>query len=199
MSCSPFDLNDYFLKELPEPERREVESHVRECRPCREELERLRLTEASLFALREEEIPQRIAFVSDKVFEPTPWRRWWAAFWGSAARLAFASSAMLSVAILVFALTRGPAPRPAMTAASVSAADVQVQIQAAVDKAVRESEARQAERWEKTEKMVADLLNQQRDDKLKLASAEESFNYQSHRLESVAAERYRQSSAGGPQ
>jgi anti-sigma factor RsiW len=199
MSCSPFDLNDYFLKELPDQERREVESHVRECRQCCEELERLRLTEASLFALREEEIPQRIAFVSDKVFEPTPWRRWWGAFWGSAARLAFASSAMLSVAILVFALTRGPAQRPVTTAASAAPADVQAQIQAAVDKAVHESEARQSERWEKTEKMVADLLNQQRDDNKKLALADESFNYLTHRLESNAAERYRQSSAGGPQ
>src|ERR1035441_7979167 len=104
MSCSPFDLRDYFLKELPDSERRQVEVHVRNCRPCLEELDRLRLTEAALFALREEEIPQRIGFVSDKIFEPSPWRRWWRAFWESGARLAFASAAMLSVAILVSAL-----------------------------------------------------------------------------------------------
>ena len=35
MSCSPFDLKDYFLKELPDPERRQVEGHVRECLRCR--------------------------------------------------------------------------------------------------------------------------------------------------------------------
>ena len=28
MSCSPFDLRDYFLKELPDSEQRQVESHV---------------------------------------------------------------------------------------------------------------------------------------------------------------------------
>jgi anti-sigma factor RsiW len=193
MSCSPFDLNDYFLKELADSERRQVEGHVRECGRCREELERLRLTEASLFALREEEIPQRIAFVSDKVFEPAPWRRWWAAFWGSAARLGFASAAMLSVAILVFALTRGPAQRP-VTGVSAGSADVQVQIQAAVDKAVHESEARQSA---KTEKLVEDFLNRQREDNKLLASAADYIQYQDHHLEAVAAEAYRQRSAAG--
>jgi len=193
MSCSPFDLNDYFLKELADSERRQVEGHVRECGRCREELERLRLTEASLFALREEEIPQRIAFVSDKVFEPAPWRRWCAAFWGSAARLGFASAAMLSVAILVFALTRGPAQRP-VTGVSAGSADVQVQIQAAVDKAVHESEARQSA---KTEKLVEDFLNRQREDHKLLASAADYIQYQDHHLEAVAAEAYRQRSAAG--
>jgi anti-sigma factor RsiW len=193
MSCSPFDLKDYFLKELPDSERRQVEGHVRECGQCREELERLRRTEASLFALREEEIPQRIAFVSDKVFEPTAWRRWWAAFWGSAARLGFASAAMLSVAILVFALTRPPGPR-ATTTASVAPAEVQAQIQAAVDKAVQQSELRQSVR---TEKVVADILNRERD---VMASAEDVIQYQDRRLGTAEAAAYRQSSGvGGPQ
>ena len=84
MSCSPFDLKDYFLKELPDASRRPVEDHLRTCPACREELDRLRLTEAALFALRDEEVPQRIGFVSDEVFEPARWRRWWGAFWGSA-------------------------------------------------------------------------------------------------------------------
>src|SRR5439155_22953110 len=111
-SCSPFELKDYFLKELPDSQQREVEAHVKSCQVCREELDRLRLTEAALFSLRDEEIPQRIAFVSDKIFEPSPWRRWWTAFWGSGARLAFASAAMLSVALVVFALKPAPAPAP---------------------------------------------------------------------------------------
>jgi len=87
MSCSPFDLKDYFLQELPSPQRLQVEAHVKDCVPCREELDRLQLTEAALFTLRDEEIPQRIAFVSDQIFEPSPVRRWFGAFWGSAARL----------------------------------------------------------------------------------------------------------------
>jgi hypothetical protein len=29
MSCSPFDLRDYYLKELTDPQQRQVEAHVR--------------------------------------------------------------------------------------------------------------------------------------------------------------------------
>jgi hypothetical protein len=148
MSCSPFDLRDYFLKELADPQQRQVESHVRTCQPCREELERLQLTGAALFSLREEEIPQRIAFVSDEVFEPSPWRRALAAFWGSGARLGFASAAMLSTALVVFSLTR-PAPvapvvMPAPVAVNtVSDAGMQARIDSAVARAVAEVDARQ--------------------------------------------------------
>jgi hypothetical protein len=159
MSCSPFDLRDYFLQELSDPQQqRLVEAHVKTCAPCREELDRLRITGAALHCLAEEEIPQRIAFVSDKIFEPSPWRRRLAAFWNSGARLGFASAAMLSASLVVFALRPVPAPvvnvvRPAATAPAVvtqstvtqtsvpqtsalSEAEVQQRIQAAVDKAV---------------------------------------------------------------
>jgi hypothetical protein len=111
MSCSPFDLRDYFLNELPDTERRQMDAHVKICAACQEEVDRLRLTETALFAVHDEEIPQRIAFVSDPVFERSPWRRWFDAFWASAARLGFASAAMLSTAILVYAFAR-PAPAP---------------------------------------------------------------------------------------
>jgi hypothetical protein len=165
MSCSPFDLRDYFLKELPNPQQREVEGHVKSCQVCREELDRLQLAGAALFSLRDEEIPQRIAFVSDKVFEPSPWRRGWAAFWGSSARLGFASAAMLSVALLVSALvtqlTRpAPAgrvsdpPKASPVVAQVSDADIQSRIDNAVAKAVAEVDARQTQ---KTAQLIADL------------------------------------------
>jgi anti-sigma factor RsiW len=160
MSCSPFDLRDYFLKELPESEQRQVEAHVRNCQPCLEEMDRLRLTEAALFALREEEIPQRIGFVSDQVFEPSPWRRWWAALWGSTARLAFASAAMLSIAILVAALhpvgqqiAVRPGP-PQIVKAAISDTEIQSRIDIAVAKAVAQVDARQTE---KTKQLVAQL------------------------------------------
>ena len=160
MSCSPFDLRDYFLKELPDSERRQVEAHVRNCQPCLEELDRLRLTEAALFALREEEIPRRIGFVSDQVFEPSPWRRWWAGLWGSTARLAFASAAMLSIAIPVAALRPvaqqiavRPGPPPVVQAA-ISDTEIQSRIDNAVAKAVAQVDARQTE---KTKQLMADL------------------------------------------
>lgn len=166
MSCSPFDLRDYHLKELPEAELRQVESHVRGCAACREELDRLSLTETALLALRDEEIPQRIAFVSDKIFEPSPWRRWLAGFWGSAARLGFASAAMLSAALVFHAATR-PAPAPASVAAKVvsaglTAADVDARIHAAVEGAVASSESRQAAR---TIRLVSELEQRARDER----------------------------------
>jgi len=189
MSCSPFDLKDYFLKELPDASRQPVEDHLRTCPACQEELDRLRLTEAALFALRDEEIPRRIGFVSDEVFEPAPWRRWWGAFWGSAARLGFASAAVLSIAILVHAFVR-PAPlarlasSPAaavVTAASISPAEVQNLIQVAVSRSAKESEARQREsearQEEKTAKLVADFLRRDQQERIKLARVEELNRY----------------------
>ncbi|MGA3096857.1 MAG: zf-HC2 domain-containing protein [Bryobacteraceae bacterium] len=179
MSCSPFDLKDYFLKELPDAGRQPVEDHLRTCPACREELDRLRLTEAALFALRDEEVPQRIGFVSDEVFEPAPWRRWWGAFWGSAARLGFASAAMLSIAILVHAFVR-PAPlaplvsSPVATAASISPVEVQNLIQAAVSRSVKESEARQEE---KTQKLVADSLYREEQERIMRVRAEDLNRY----------------------
>jgi anti-sigma factor RsiW len=104
MSCSPFDLKDYFFKELPDTESRQVEMHTRTCAVCREELERFALTERALVSLGEEEIPQRLAFIYGKAFEPAPFQRAWSTFWGSAARLGFASAAILSAALLVFTL-----------------------------------------------------------------------------------------------
>jgi anti-sigma factor RsiW len=147
MSCSPFDLRDYLFNELAQEERRQVDQHVRSCGGCHEELERLRITQTTLLALREEEVPQRIGFVSDKVFEPSPARRVWQAFWGSSARLGFASAAMLSVALMFFTFFR-QTPAVASVAPDTSRieAQVAVRVNAAVEKAVAESEARQAEK-----------------------------------------------------
>jgi anti-sigma factor RsiW len=161
MSCSPFDLRDYIFKELTDPQQRQVEAHVKTCPPCREELERLQLTEAALCRLRDEEIPQRIAFVSDKIFEPSPMRRWLSGFWSSGARLGFASAAMLSAAILVSALTR-PAPAPvvvahapaAVVAATVPDAQIEQRVQAAVQAAMAENEARHVQQ---TKQLVSEL------------------------------------------
>jgi anti-sigma factor RsiW len=177
VSCSPFDLRDFFLKELPETEQRQVEAHLHGCAACREELDRLRLTEAALFTLRDEEIPQRIAFVSDKIFEPSPWRRWWMEFWSSAARLGFASAAMLSAAVVFFALTR-PAPAPVPAAAAmktISETEIQQRIGSAVEKAVAESEARQNAR---TEKLIAAIETRDRRERNSLMlQATNTFDY----------------------
>ena len=152
MSCSPFDLRDYYFKDLAENQRRLTEVHVKTCVHCREELERLRGTETALLALRDEEIPQRIGFVSDAVFQPSAFRRGWDALWNSAARLGFASAAMLSIALVVFSLTRPvpqasvPVPAARIQTASVRPpTDLDKRVSEAVAKAVAESEARTRE------------------------------------------------------
>jgi anti-sigma factor RsiW len=171
MSCSPFDLKDYFLQELPSTERVQVEAHVNHCLTCREELDRLHLTGAALFSLRDEEIPQRIAFVSDQIFEPSPLRRWLSGFWGSTARLGFASALLLSASIFYSAIRPGPAVLPAvlrpvvvpMAAVTPTPQEVQQQIEQAVSKAVAAVEARQSE---KNKQLVADF-EQRTDETLK--------------------------------
>lgn len=130
MSCSPFDLRDYFFGELPEEDRRQADLHIQSCLSCREEVDRLRSTQAALLTIADEEIPQRIGFVSDRAPEPSPMRRWW---------LGFASAAMLSAAIVVSAVQR-PAP---------TAADFERQVNEAVAKAVAENDARHEERTAK--------------------------------------------------
>ena len=199
MSCSPFELKDYFLKELPAPQQREVDAHVKGCQVCREELDRLQLTEAALFSLRDEEMPQRIAFVSDKIFEPSPWRRGWAAFWGSGARLGFASAAMLSVALIVSAVMRTApvgqvsdlpkAPASGTTAGGstamlqpVSDTEIQTRVDAAVAKAVAEIDARQTQ---KAAQLVADLEDARR--KLLVAAAEYDISQKRSRVFTASA------------
>ena len=148
MSCSPFDLRDYLLDELAEEGRRQVDQHVRSCGGCHEELERLRITHSTLLTLREEEVPQRIGFVSDKVFEPSGLRRVWQTFWNSSAKLGFASAAMLSVALVCFTFFR-QAPAVASGAPQDTSrieAQVAARVSAAVEKAVAESETRQADK-----------------------------------------------------
>jgi anti-sigma factor RsiW len=152
MSCSPFDLRDYFFGELPEEHHRQADLHMKTCAGCREELEALRSTQAVLLSVPDEEIPQRIGFVSDRVYEPSVVRRWWGALWNSGPRLGFASAAMLSVSIL-FSATHRPAGSPA---------DIARQVNEAVVKAVAESDARHLQ---ETAKLI-DAATQRFDERL---------------------------------
>jgi anti-sigma factor RsiW len=135
MNCPEIDLKGYILKETTQAEACATELHLAGCEACREELDRLSLTVAALRAAPEEEMPRRIAFVSDKVFEP----RWWQAWLNSGPRMAFVSSLVLAVAIL----THG-ARQPVPVAGTAPTFDTAV-IEARVKQAVKESEARQAE------------------------------------------------------
>jgi anti-sigma factor RsiW len=129
MSCTNYDWKAYVLGELNEAGRREAESHAAHCSLCRDELASARLTLDALSTLREEEVPRRIAFVSDKVFEP----KWWQAF----LKPSFAGALAIALAILVHAFVYADA-RPN--------ASVQAQIDAAVTRAVGVADQRQTQK-----------------------------------------------------
>ena len=143
MSCSSIDLKAYLLGELPPSERGSVEKHVAACAACREESERLDATRAALVSLADEEPPRKIAFVSDKVFEP----RWWQTVWHSGPAMGFASAALLAVAIFVHAYAR-PAVAPVDTAQIEQRIqrEVDARLGAEVTKAVAAAEQHQEER-----------------------------------------------------
>lgn len=131
MNCSSVDLKAYFLGEASRAEKSSVEDHVRACESCREELDRLKLTDAALRSLADEEAPQRIAFVSDKVFEP----RWYQTVWHSGPAMGFASAAILAVAILVHGFSINGVARPAVApapAAIVNTAEIEQRIEQGV-------------------------------------------------------------------
>jgi len=144
MSCSNYDWKAYALGELDQSARRQAEAHASTCSPCREELAGLRLTLDAMSTLREEEIPKRIAFVSDKVFEP----RWWQMF----QRPTFAAACVLAAAILVHAFTRP----------SVDATALQSQIDNAVTKAVTDTEDRHARQLQEVLANYEELQKQNR-------------------------------------
>jgi anti-sigma factor RsiW len=129
MSCSFFDAKPeskpdwkaYVLRELGQDAHRQAEAHLATCSICHEEVATLRLTLDTLSTLREEEMPRRIAFVSDKVFEP----RWWQRVFNPT----FAAGVLVAAAILIHGF---------MGTGHTS----QDQVDAAVTKAVSQVEAR---------------------------------------------------------
>jgi anti-sigma factor RsiW len=122
MSCispeSKPDWKAYVLREMSADDVRQAETHLATCSNCHEEVATLRLTLDTLSTLREEEMPRRIAFVSDKVFEP----RWWQRVFNPT----FAAGVLVAAAILIHGSLRPG----------------QAQVDAAVTKAIAQVEAR---------------------------------------------------------
>ena len=145
MNCD-FDLRDYYFNALSDEDSSQVKRHLKECEPCSAELEQLRMTALSLRALPDEELPRRIAFVSDKVFEPSPIARWFQWFWMSGARIGSLAIILLACAIVVHAYRPGQIVRvvqpPPVTAASFDRVAMDAAVHQAVAKAVGEAEAR---------------------------------------------------------
>jgi anti-sigma-K factor RskA len=125
------ELKDYLFGELTGEEKRRVEERLAADADYRLEFERLQLTQTALLAAPEPELPRRIAFVSDPVFEkPTFWQRLLAPAW------AYACAAMLSCAILA----HGYLSRDA--AAGLDEVAVNARIEKAVAAVRNESEKR---------------------------------------------------------
>jgi len=151
MSCSIDDLKAYVVGEMTRHERSAIEDHVRVCQNCHDELDRLNSTQSALASLEDEEIPRRIAFVSDRVFEP----RWWQTMWRSGPAMGFASAALLAGAIVVHGFERPWAPvaaTPSVDTAQIERrveAQVNERMNAAVGKAVNEAQAKQSAEFAK--------------------------------------------------
>jgi anti-sigma factor RsiW len=132
-TCSNIDWKGYALGELDGNARSQAEAHAATCTACREELAATRLTLDALSTLREEEVPRRIAFVSDKVFEP----RWWQRLWNPT----FAAACVVAAAILVHGFMGVARP-------SADPAEIQARVDKAVTTAVADEEKRQAQRFD---------------------------------------------------
>jgi len=125
------DWKSYALGELDSRARQEAESHVAACADCQDELAELRVTLDAMATLREEELPRRIAFVSDKVFEP----RWYERLTQTFLRPSFAAAAVIAAAILVHAFVRpvsAPASAPSQAMAQVDTSAIEARVIAEV-------------------------------------------------------------------
>jgi anti-sigma factor RsiW len=178
-----FDLRDYYFDGLSPNDAARVEQHVKSCAPCAAELEQLRLTALALRALPDEEIPRRIAFVSDKVFEPSPIARWVQWFWLSGARMGSAAAMLLAGAILIHAFRPAQVIRvvertPISNASLAGSAAVDRNVmQAAVDQAVAKAVSAAETRYDmKLQRVLAENERQKRDTMERVATVLDSMD-----------------------
>lgn len=134
------DIRDYAMGEGSPAERQAFAAELAKSAELREELQRYELTLAALQSVPEEEIPRRIAFVSDPVFAPKWWQRFFAApQWG------LVSAAVLGAAILGHGWMMRPvtvvAQAPVVREVGIS----KEELKAVVAQAVAEAESRQRE------------------------------------------------------
>jgi hypothetical protein len=173
------DWKAYTLGEMDAGARQEAENHISVCSGCQDELAGLRVTLDAMATLRDEELPRRIAFVSDKVFEP----RWYQKMGQTFLRPSFAAACVIAAAILVHAFVR-PVVVPSNAIAQVDTSAIEARItrdltarlqsemattvNTAVTKAVAETEKRDDQRTalllaatDKRYSDAADFLNKQ--------------------------------------
>jgi len=100
MNCPQnIDWRAYAIGEAGEAEKRSAAAHLPTCADCREELLSVQATLNMLSALRDEEMPRRITFVSETVPASRWWQRW---------TPTFASASLVAAAIVVHAFVAQP-------------------------------------------------------------------------------------------
>ena len=172
MHNAPHDLRDYILDELDTGQQAEVESWLANSAEGREEVERLRMTFGALRSLPDEEPPRRIAFVSDKIFEPSLWARFLRWFQVEGPRVAMGAAAVLAVLFAGvwateptltsddsgFSLAFGSRPAAIVPAPVVAAPELD---DAVLEARVREAVAAERERMrEALEQTVAAMVDE---------------------------------------
>ncbi len=171
MTCKSFDVKAYFLGEVDRHDKAASDDHVTRCESCREELERLNLTQSALLSLGDEEIPKRIAFVSDRVFEP----RWWQSIWRSGPVMGFASAVLLAGAILAHGFTR-PAPSvERVVVSTIDSVELDRRVQAAVTKIQAREEAQH-------EQMLAAVAKRSQLQGQALVAAQETIRFYQNQI-----------------
>lgn len=144
------DLNAYALGEGTAAEREAAAAFLAATPEAREDFERVQFTLAALQTVRDEEMPRRIAFVSDPVFEPSLWQR----FWASTPKLTFAGAALLAMAIVAHGFLMRP-----VAVAPIVAGITQAEVDATVAKAVKTAvETVEAKNEARVQRVVATAL-----------------------------------------
>ncbi len=185
MNCAtpgfpPYDLRDYYFDALPPEAACQVREHLPQCPACAAELEQWTATTLALRALPDEEIPRRIAFVSDKIFQPSAGARWFQSFWASGARLGASAAMLLAGAILVHAyrqpaIVRVVELRPAV--ASTNTAADRAAMQTAVNQAVAAAVSAAETRYDaKLRRVIAENEKQKRDTMDRVATVLDSMD-----------------------
>jgi hypothetical protein len=151
-------------------------------------LDRLNFTQSALASLGDEEIPRRIAFVSDRVFEP----RWWQTMWHSGPAMGFASAALLAAAILVHGVEARPVAAvpvvPVVDAAQIEK-QVESELNVRVQAAVSQAQAKQSAEFAK---IVSATERQRQADLATFQQASEYYQKQMARLEVASNTSYGQ-------
>ena len=145
-SCQQVDLKAYAMGEASAAERKAVEGHAVACDACRIELDSLGTLQAAMMTWADEEPPRRIAFVSDKVFEPSAWQRFVASFNPATLLASIALSGLIAFGVGRIAQTASiPVQSDVTTVVAADTVDLATRVDNAVKAALAENDRRHKE------------------------------------------------------